>query len=88
MQGDLESGEPCVINLMSFDVGRWNLVKATLGSLGLVRIILRTHKVETTESPAHNTIIRSMICTVSLFVTEQKKVKTKGKPCHAKTMKS
>jgi hypothetical protein len=24
---------------MSFDVGRWNLVKTTLGSLGLVRII-------------------------------------------------
>jgi hypothetical protein len=48
-------GTKSVKNLISFDVGRWNLVKTTLGSLGLVRTILRTHQEESTESPVHNT---------------------------------
>jgi len=42
---------------MVFDVGRWNLLNTTLGTLGLVvGIMLKTHHVETiSESPGQYT---------------------------------
>ena len=56
----LESGEQRVKNLMVFDVGRWNLLKTTLGTVDLVGIMLRTHHEETVESPGHNTDHREL----------------------------
>jgi hypothetical protein len=44
-----ESGEQRVKKLMEFDVGRWNLLKTTLGNLVVVGIMLKTHHPETIE---------------------------------------
>ncbi len=52
---ELESGEQHIKNIMTIDVGRWNLLKATLGTLELMGIILRTTQSATTESPVRNT---------------------------------
>ncbi len=75
---------------MSFDVGRWNLVKTTLGSLDLVRTILRTHQVEITESPAHNTDHQDLDPgrrkpeIKKILLQQNKKRRGSGKKCHAR----
>ncbi len=53
---ELESGEQHVTNLMTFDVGRWNILKTiSVVTFELVGVMMRTHHVETIESPGHNT---------------------------------